>query len=175
MSNTQSRFVGEIGKRTYDRTKVATSRLLDSLIAAHSNDIPHEVHFEQEEVAPEPIQPPIPNELIAECSRIILPIPSYSITKNIQMAVLTEYPGISLSDIKSRRRMADIVRPRQVAMYLCKTLTSRSLPDIGRRMGGRDHTTVLHAVRKIEKLIQVDPVLAEKIERIKAAFEEMRA
>jgi chromosomal replication initiator protein len=64
------------------------------------------------------------------------------------------------------------VRPRQVAMYLAKTLTLRSLPEIGRRFGGRDHTTVLHAVRKIENLVTTDTALAEEIELLKRQLQE---
>jgi chromosomal replication initiator protein len=65
-----------------------------------------------------------------------------------------------------------VVRPRQVAMYLAKTLTLRSLPEIGRRFGGRDHTTVLHAVRKIENLVTTDTALAEEIELLKRQLQE---
>jgi len=65
-----------------------------------------------------------------------------------------------------------VVRPRQVAMYLAKTLTLRSLPEIGRRFGGRDHTTVLHAVRKIENLVGTDSALAEEIELLKRQLQE---
>jgi chromosomal replication initiator protein len=64
------------------------------------------------------------------------------------------------------------VRPRQVALYLAKTLTLRSLPEIGRRFGGRDHTTVLHAVRKIEGLVGNDMALAEEIEILKRQLQE---
>jgi chromosomal replication initiator protein len=65
-----------------------------------------------------------------------------------------------------------VVRPRQVAMYLAKTLTLRSLPEIGRRFGGRDHTTVLHAVRKIEGLVGNDAMLADEIEVLKRQLQE---
>jgi chromosomal replication initiator protein len=64
------------------------------------------------------------------------------------------------------------VRPRQVAMYLAKILTLRSLPEIGRRFGGRDHTTVLHAVRKIEALAGNDTTLAEEIEGLKRQLQD---
>jgi chromosomal replication initiator protein len=64
------------------------------------------------------------------------------------------------------------VRPRQIAMYLAKVLTLRSLPEIGRLFGGRDHTTVLHAVRKIEGLVQGDKALAEEIEVLKRMLME---
>ena len=85
----------------------------------------------------------------------------------IQRAVCRHYQ-VSMNDLSSIRRTANVVRPRQVAMYLAKTLTLRSLPEIGRRFGGRDHTTVLHAVRKIEGLIAKDTALATDIELLKA-------
>jgi chromosomal replication initiator protein len=79
--------------------------------------------------------------------------------EDIQKLVASRY-NVSRSDILSERRTAAVVRPRQIAMYLAKVLTLRSLPEIGRRFGGRDHTTVLHAVRKIEKAIGEDVALA---------------
>jgi chromosomal replication initiator protein len=82
--------------------------------------------------------------------------------------------GVSRADILSQRRTADVVRPRQVAMYLAKTLTLRSFPEIGRRMGGRDHTTVLHGVRKIEQLAAQSPTLADEIAAIRAGLEAGR-
>jgi chromosomal replication initiator protein len=60
-----------------------------------------------------------------------------------------------------------VARPRQVAMYLAKQLTTRSLPEIGRKFGGRDHTTVIHAVRKIDELIKIDPAIAQDVELLK--------
>jgi chromosomal replication initiator protein len=65
-----------------------------------------------------------------------------------------------------------VVRPRQIAMFLAKVLTSRSLPEIGRRFGGRDHTTVLHSVRKVEQMIKDDIDLAQEIELLKRMLEE---
>lgn len=78
---------------------------------------------------------------------------------------------ISVIDIVSPRRTQDVVRPRQVAMYLCKQLTARSLPEIGRRFGDRDHTTVLHAVRKIGWLIGRDAEFAEEVESLRKKCE----
>jgi chromosomal replication initiator protein len=80
--------------------------------------------------------------------------------------------NVSRADLLSSRRTANVVRPRQIAMYLAKTLTLRSLPEIGRRFGGRDHTTVLHAVRKIETLAGNDSALAEEIELLKRLLQE---
>ncbi len=86
--------------------------------------------------------------------------------EDIQKLVATRY-NVSRADILSERRTAAVVKPRQIAMYLSKALTPRSLPEIGRRFGGRDHTTVLHAVRKIEKALSDDRSLTEEIELIK--------
>jgi chromosomal replication initiator protein len=86
--------------------------------------------------------------------------------EDIQRVVARQY-NVSRSDLLSSRRTANVVRPRQVAMYLAKTLTLRSLPEIGRRFGGRDHTTVLHAVRKIEALVAKDIALSEEVESLK--------
>ena len=86
--------------------------------------------------------------------------------EEIQKLVATHY-NVSRADLLSARRTAAVVRPRQIAMYLAKTLTLRSLPEIGRRFGGRDHTTVLHAVRKIDGLAAKDASLAEVLELLK--------
>jgi chromosomal replication initiator protein len=91
--------------------------------------------------------------------------------EDIQRVVARQY-NVSRADLLSSRRTANVVRPRQVAMYLAKTLTLRSLPEIGRRFGGRDHTTVLHAVRKIENLVTTDSALAEEIELLKRQLQE---
>jgi chromosomal replication initiator protein len=81
--------------------------------------------------------------------------------------------NVSRTDICSARRTANVVRPRQVAMYLAKTLTLRSLPEIGRRFGGRDHTTVLHAVRKIAALIPKDAELAAEEAHFRSLLSEV--
>ena len=91
--------------------------------------------------------------------------------EDIQRVVARQY-NVSRSDLLSSRRTANVVRPRQVAMYLAKTLTLRSLPEIGRRFGGRDHTTVLHAVRKIEALVGKDTTLADEVELLKRLLQD---
>jgi chromosomal replication initiator protein len=91
--------------------------------------------------------------------------------EDIQKVVAQHY-NVSRSDILSARRTASVVRPRQVAMYLSKTMTLRSLPEIGRRFGGRDHTTVLHAVRKIESLASQDLALNEELEMLRRRLNE---
>lgn len=91
--------------------------------------------------------------------------------EDIQRVVARQY-NVSRSDLLSSRRTANVVRPRQVAMYLAKTLTLRSLPEIGRRFGGRDHTTVLHAVRKIEALVGKDTTLNDEVEALKRQLQD---
>jgi chromosomal replication initiator protein len=91
--------------------------------------------------------------------------------EDIQRVVARQY-NVSRADLLSSRRTANVVRPRQVAMYLAKILTLRSLPEIGRRFGGRDHTTVLHAVRKIETLAGNDSALADEIETLKRLLQD---
>ena len=91
--------------------------------------------------------------------------------EDIQKLVANHY-SVSRADILSSRRTAVVVKPRQVAMFLAKTLTMRSLPEIGRRFGGRDHTTVLHAVRKIEALAANDTTLRDEIDLLKRMLQE---
>lgn len=81
----------------------------------------------------------------------------------IQKTVAEHY-SLKQADLISERRARAVARPRQVAMWLAKQITTRSLPDIGRRFGGRDHTTVLHAVRRIEALKAEDPVIARDVD-----------
>ncbi|MEW6122249.1 MAG: chromosomal replication initiator protein DnaA [Pseudomonadota bacterium] len=88
------------------------------------------------------------------------------------LRVVAKHYNVSRADLLSQRRTANVVKPRQIAMYLAKTLTLRSLPEIGRRFGGRDHTTVLHAVRKIDGLIASDRALADEIEALKRLVNE---
>jgi chromosomal replication initiator protein len=86
--------------------------------------------------------------------------------EDIQRIVARHY-NVSRQELVSNRRTRVIVKPRQIAMYLAKTMTPRSFPEIGRRFGGRDHTTVLHAVRKIEELISNDQKLGHEIELLR--------
>ncbi|MCI8548215.1 MAG: chromosomal replication initiator protein DnaA [Bacilli bacterium] len=81
--------------------------------------------------------------------------------------VVAEYFQISVEDIRSKKRSSNIAFPRQIAMYLCRKLTSESLPKIGTEFGGKDHTTVMHSISKIEKEIQVNTDLANIIEKLK--------
>jgi chromosomal replication initiator protein len=83
---------------------------------------------------------------------------------------VADYFNIRLSDLLSSRRARQVARPRQVAMYLAKQLTAKSLPDIGRQFGGRDHTTVMHAVKRIDQLRLTDSVLEEDIQHLERIF-----
>jgi chromosomal replication initiator protein len=90
--------------------------------------------------------------------------------EEIQKKVAAHY-SIKLNDMVSHRRAREVARPRQVAMYLAKQLTSRSLPEIGKRFGDRDHTTVLHAVRRIEELRATDATFAEDLDLLRRMLE----
>jgi chromosomal replication initiator protein len=84
---------------------------------------------------------------------------------------VAEHFNIKLAEMSSARRSRAVARPRQVAMYLAKQLTARSLPEIGRKFGGRDHTTVMHAVRKVDELQGADAAFAEDVELLRRMLE----
>lgn len=86
------------------------------------------------------------------------------VTVDMIQKVVSEHYSLKQADLISERRARAVARPRQVAMWLAKQITTRSLPDIGRRFGGRDHTTVLHAVRRIESLKAEDPQIARDVD-----------
>jgi chromosomal replication initiator protein len=90
--------------------------------------------------------------------------------EEIQKRVAQHF-NIRTSDMHSARRARSVARPRQVAMYLAKQLTARSLPEIGRKFGGRDHTTVMHAVKKVDELREHDPSFAEDVELLRRMLE----
>jgi chromosomal replication initiator protein len=90
--------------------------------------------------------------------------------EEIQKKVSAHY-NIRLSDMIGPKRVRSYARPRQIAMYLAKQLTTRSLPEIGRRFGGRDHTTVIHGVRRIEDLKEKDSQIADDLELLRRALE----
>jgi chromosomal replication initiator protein len=110
-------------------------------------------------------------ELTQDCLADVLRASERKITiEEIQRRV-SEHYNIRLSDMIGPKRVRSYARPRQVAMYLCKQLTSRSLPEIGRRFGGRDHTTVMHGVKRIEELRVQDGQIAEDIEMLRRTLE----
>ncbi len=106
-------------------------------------------------------------DLATDCLADILRSSDRKLTiEEIQRKVAEHY-NIRLSDMIGPKRMRTIARPRQVAMYLAKQLTPRSLPEIGRRFGGRDHTTIMHGVRKIEELMAIDSQLADDLQLLR--------
>ena len=86
--------------------------------------------------------------------------------------VVSNYFNIALSEMLSQRRSRPLARPRQIAMYLAKKMTSRSLPEIGRRFANRDHTTVIHAVKTITRLSEQDDEMKKNINQIKSLLLE---
>jgi chromosomal replication initiator protein len=106
-------------------------------------------------------------DLAQECLADILRASDRKVTiEEIQRKVAEHY-NVRLSDMIGPRRMRTIARPRQIAMYLAKHLTSRSLPEIGRRFGGRDHTTIMHGIRKIEELMATDSQLSDDLQLLR--------
>ncbi|MDE3238006.1 MAG: chromosomal replication initiator protein DnaA [Paracoccaceae bacterium] len=110
-------------------------------------------------------------ELAQDCLADILRASDRKVTiEEIQRKVAEHY-NVRLSDLIGPKRVRTIARPRQIAMYLAKQLTPRSLPEIGRRFGGRDHTTIMHGVRKIEELAAQDNQLAEDLHLLRRLLE----
>ena len=114
---------------------------------------------------------PVTLETTRELLRDLLRANDRRVTiEEIQKRV-AEHFNIRAADMHSARRARAVARPRQVAMYLAKQLTSRSLPEIGRKFGGRDHTTVMHAVKKVEQLSETDAGFAEDVELLRRMLE----
>lgn len=106
-------------------------------------------------------------ELAQDCLADILRASDRKLTiEEIQRKVAEHY-NVRLSDLIGPKRLRAIARPRQVAMYLSKQMTHRSLPEIGKRFGGRDHTTIMHGVRKIEELMATDSQLSDDLQLLK--------
>ena len=106
------------------------------------------------------------NLTITECKNILKDVFNQTkvITVDKIQNIVSNYYNISLSEMLSQRRSRPLARPRQIAMYLAKKMTTRSLPEIGRRFGNRDHTTVIHAVRKVEELRSKDLSFDEDVQ-----------
>ena len=110
-------------------------------------------------------------DMVQECLADILRVSDRKVTIEEIIRKVADHYNLRMTDLMSARRSRSIARPRQVAMFLSKMLTSKSLPEIGRRFGGRDHTTVIHAVRKIEELKFVDAQLSEEVEILRRMLE----
>ena len=111
---------------------------------------------------------------ISDCKRILKDVFSQIrvITVDKIQNIVSNYFNISLSDMLSQRRSRPLARPRQIAMYLAKKMTTRSLPEIGRRFANRDHTTVIHAVKTISRLSEQDDEMKKNISQIKSLLLE---
>jgi chromosomal replication initiator protein len=114
---------------------------------------------------------PIGLEMTQEFVRHLIRTADRRITIEEIQKEVSSYYGVSMRDLLSHRRDRQIVRPRQIAMFLAKELTTRSLPEIGRRFGGRDHTTVLYGVRKIGQMRTENSALADEIDLLKRMIE----
>jgi chromosomal replication initiator protein len=114
---------------------------------------------------------PINMDLTQDCLADVLRASERKITVEEIQRKVSEHYNIRLSDMIGPKRLRSYARPRQVAMYLCKRMTSRSLPEIGRRFGGRDHTTIMHGIRRIEELKQKDGQIAEDLELLRRSLE----
>ncbi len=114
---------------------------------------------------------PITLETTQEVLRDLLRANDRRVTIDDIQKRVAEHFNIRLADMYSERRARAVARPRQVAMYLAKQLTTRSLPEIGRKFGGRDHTTVMYAVKKITELKESDGTLAEDIDLLRRMLE----
>ena len=110
-------------------------------------------------------------DLAKECLTDVLRATDKKVTMDEILKKTCEYYKIRQVDMISQNRQRVIARPRQMAMYLCKRLTTRSLPEIGKKFGGRDHTTILYGVRKIEELMQADSQIAEDAELLRRTLE----
>jgi chromosomal replication initiator protein len=110
-------------------------------------------------------------DMAMECLSDLLRAAERKVTIDEIKRRVADHYNLRLSDLTSARRARAVARPRQVAMYLAKTLTSKSLPEIGRGFGGRDHTTVIHAVKKIESLRESDSQLSEDVELLRRMLE----
>ena len=106
-------------------------------------------------------------DMVQDCLSDILRSSDRRVTVEEIQRKVAEHFNIRLSDMLGPKRTRTIARPRQIAMYLSKELTSRSLPEIGRRFGGRDHTTILHGVRKVEEMRGADTQLAEDLDLLR--------
>jgi chromosomal replication initiator protein len=105
-------------------------------------------------------------DLVRESLKDLLALQDRLVSIDNIQKVVAEYYKIKVSDLHSKRRSRSVARPRQVAMYLAKELTNHSLPEIGDAFGGRDHTTVLHACRKIKELLDSDVDIPEDVKNL---------
>ena len=111
---------------------------------------------------------------ISDCKNILKDVFNQTrvITVDKIQNTVSNFFNLSLNEMLSQRRSRPLARPRQIAMYLAKKMTTRSLPEIGRRFANRDHTTVIHAVKTITKLSEKDEEIKNNVNQIKAILLE---
>lgn len=155
-------------RMTRHTAMIRSDIFLGRLVRYHPSKI-----LQKEDVLTEPVDVPILTSA-PETNVVPLPVPHTTdkvLSKRPTLRMIVEqvasFYGVTLVDLYSQRRSLNIVRPRQVAMWLCRRLTLRSLPQIGHVIGDRDHTTVLHGCRTIDRLIQSDGRLADEIHVLK--------
>ncbi len=183
-----SGLVCQIGAADYELRKRILDRLIDRRrqaghtltipqdardhLAARINATPRDLEgaFNQVIAQSEFLGTPITLETLQDTLSHSRYIASQRLTVDRIQRAVAEAFDITLDDMVSKRRARIVARPRQVAMYLSKKMTKRSLPDIGRRFGGRDHTTVMHAVKRIEAIRQEDHSFHAKVQSIETAL-----
>ena len=101
-----------------------------------------------------------------ETLKDIIPVINKPITIDAIMQSVSSYFHISVADLQAKRRSQDVAMPRQIAMYLCRKLTNTSLMEIGEKFGGKDHSTVLHSIKKVEEKMSKDLSFKEMIEKL---------
>jgi hypothetical protein len=162
--------------KTYQETLRAKNAhscraLLSRLRAFHAVAEPVVIHAPKMEPEPQPepvVPPPVEVQWIKSIEE--MPDPRGPSVQEIKACVARHF-NLTPRDLESPRRFAKIVRPRQIAFYLARKLTTRSFPDIGRRFGGKDHTTIIHSCKLIEACMETDPKLAETVRCLEAQLQ----
>lgn len=159
----------DLPRYIHERNMECSRALLEALVASHGTPEALCVFDEPLPVATEP-PPPEP-----QMAPVVIPDFEESVfipTNKIEVIKrkVCKHFTVTKAGIESNSRRAAVVRPRQIAMYLARRHTTHSFPEIGRRFGGRDHTTILHAFHKIEGLIQTDAALAATVAELEASI-----
>jgi len=157
---------------THRQNKSHSRALLEALVEHHGVDTdlpPLEDDSEEDEEVPRNVEPDWwPCMWFGDLVTAQGPRPSGAPTISLIQSIVAKSFNLTKMDILSQRRTQNVVLPRQIAMYLVKNMTLRSYPEIGRRFGGRDHTTAIHAVHKISARCVSDPEFAGRINALKA-------
>lgn len=158
------------GARVRDEIGDDVLRFLAQKIVSNVRDL--EGAFNKLALMAQATDEPVTVEKAREFLADILRTHDRKITVDEIMKRVADFYNLRPADMLSPRRARQVARPRQIAMYFAKRLTTRSLPDIGRRFGGRDHTTVIHAVKRIEELRSTDSTLDDELIRLQRMLEE---